>query len=116
MLNKRGGIFRSKVFRCVTLPCWTSVRVYLCPFRILIIWISARRIFTVLQLVLRFTFILFCPQISVRRQSGQTLLTLSRLHIEVLYLKDVALRYYNNLCMRENQQKHQLFIQFINYI
>jgi hypothetical protein len=44
MLNECGGIFRSKLFRCVTLRSWTSVRAYLCPFRNLFLRVSARRV------------------------------------------------------------------------
>jgi hypothetical protein len=95
MLND-GRIFLSTEFRCVALPCWTSIPIYLCPFRNLFLWTSARRIFIVLQPVLRLIYILFCLQISIRYHNGQILSTFSQLHIELLSLKYVALKYYNN--------------------
>jgi len=103
MLNG-GGIFRSTAYRCFALPCWTSTRVYSCPFRNLFVWTYGRRIFIVLQPVLRLIYILFFLQISIRYQSGQILSTFSQLHIELLFLKYVVLQYYNNFCSGFNAE------------
>jgi len=82
-------------FNSVQMCCTSLLDFNTClfwPFRSLFVWTSARRIFIVLQPVLRAIYI-FCLQISIRYQCGQILSTLSQLHIELLILKYITLKY-----------------------
>lgn len=95
MVNVCVGIFRSTVFKCVSLPSYTSVCVYLYSCGNLFLWTSAKWKFITLKSALRFIYIVFGIQIAVGYHSAQILQNLSELNIKVLVFEIYHIKYYD---------------------